>query len=215
MTTVLTLTVNPAIDLSTDVDHVAPDQKLRRSAPKLEPGGGGINVARAMRQLGTEAMALWTRGGSTGQLFHELLDGEGISHEPIPVRELTRQNVIVRDRSSGQQYRFGMPGPELDRAEAEAVLVSLGAAGALLVDGDRTQFIRSPTVPIRSRVGAGDSMVAVLAWALVRGCDLAESARWGVAAGAAAVMTPGTELCRKDDVERLFAEMTSTAGGRV
>jgi 6-phosphofructokinase 2 len=90
----------------------------------------------------------------------------------------------------------------------EVVVVSMGAGGVMLVTADGTDHIRSPTVPIRSRVGAGDSTVAGIAAAVLRGEDLPTAVRWGVAAGAAAVMTEGSELCRAEDTERLFAELT-------
>ncbi|NCC36187.1 MAG: MFS transporter, partial [Chloroflexia bacterium] len=101
---------------------------------------------------------------------------------------------------------------EVERAALElvssgrttVVVVSLGAAGALLATGTTCERLRSPTVPIRSKVGAGDSMVAGIVAGLVRGLDLREAVRFGVAAGAAAVMTPGSELCRRDDTERLY-----------
>lgn len=95
----------------------------------------------------------------------------------------------------------------IDRGWCEVLALSMGAAGALFVSAERTAFIRSPTVPIRSRVGAGDSMVAGLTWALARGDDPETAVRVGVAAGAAAVMTPGTELCHRDDVHTLFEQI--------
>jgi 6-phosphofructokinase 2 len=85
------------------------------------------------------------------------------------------------------------------------VIVSLGAGGALVVTRDASDRIVAPTVPVQSRIGAGDSMVAGIALALARGEPVERAARFGVAAGAAAVMTPGTELCQRADVDRLFA----------
>jgi 6-phosphofructokinase 2 len=90
---------------------------------------------------------------------------------------------------------------------AEIVVVSLGSAGALLVTAEQTEHLRSPTVPIRSKVGAGDSMLAGIVHSLAAGRSVQESATYGVAAGAAAVMTPGTELCRPNDVETLHGQM--------
>ena len=91
----------------------------------------------------------------------------------------------------------------------EVVVLSLGAAGALLITAERTEHVRSPTVPIKSRVGAGDSMVAGLTLALARDLDVGDAVRFGVAAGAAAVMTPGTELCRRADTERLYEQLNA------
>ncbi|MDY6823543.1 MAG: PfkB family carbohydrate kinase [Thermodesulfobacteriota bacterium] len=78
----------------------------------------------------------------------------------------------------------------------ELLVISLGAAGALMVLGETTERILPPTVPIVSKVGAGDSMVAGIVLSLVRGRPLRESVLFGVAAGSAAVMTPGTKLLR-------------------
>jgi 6-phosphofructokinase 2 len=91
----------------------------------------------------------------------------------------------------------------------EVLVISLGAAGALLVSGNIAEHISAPTVPIVSKVGAGDSMVAGMVLSLARGKPLRESVLFGLAAGAAAVMTPGTELCRREDAERLYEEMIS------
>ncbi|MFV8782640.1 1-phosphofructokinase family hexose kinase [Microbulbifer sp. SA54] len=90
---------------------------------------------------------------------------------------------------------------------AQVVLLSLGRAGVLLVTGDRLERIPAPAVKLRSKVGAGDAVVGGLLAALSRGSALPEAARFGVAAGAAAVMTEGTELCRKEDTEQLFKHM--------
>jgi 6-phosphofructokinase 2 len=94
----------------------------------------------------------------------------------------------------------------------ELLVISLGAAGALMVTEEITERILPLTVPIVSKVGAGDSMVAGIVLSLARGRSPGESVIFGVAAGAAAVMTPGTELCRREDAERLFESMV--AGSR-
>jgi len=91
----------------------------------------------------------------------------------------------------------------------QVLIISLGAAGALMVTKDSSLHIRPPAVPIVSKVGAGDSMVAGIVLSLSRGKPLKESVMFGVAAGTAAVMTPGTQLCRKEDTERLFETMLS------
>jgi 6-phosphofructokinase 2 len=93
----------------------------------------------------------------------------------------------------------------------EVVVVSLGSKGALLVTADGHQAFPALEVPVRSAVGAGDSMVAAIAVGLVRGYDLRKAVWLGTAAGAATLMTPGTEPCDREDVERLFAE-TQKAG---
>jgi 6-phosphofructokinase 2 len=306
---ILTLTVNPCIDKSSSIENVVPERKLRCEKPKYEPGGGGINVCRAIHKLGGTSTAVYLAGGPVGRMLDMLLEHENITYERQTIEGLTRQNLIVYERATQQQYRFGMPGPhvreeewkqclkhisemnptpkyvvasgslppglpddfygkvaqltrdmnarlildttgaplrlaveegvymikpnlrelkalaakEIDeeshqvalarqiiqKGQSETVVVSLGAAGALLVWRDGCERLRAPTVPIRSKVGAGDSMVAGMVLALDRGESLLSAVRFGVAAGAAAVMTGGTELCRRDDTERLYAGMTS------
>ena len=288
--------------MSTAVDQVVAERKLRCDAPTAEPGGGGINVARVVRVLGAEATALWTMGGTTGVRLAALLDELGLDHRPLPIQGETREHLIVYERSSGRQFRFGMPGPALDAAEQRAcleaiarlapspaylvlsgslpdavpddlyarfvraapsgcrvvldtsgaalaagvaaapflvkpnrnelaaltggsvddvadvreaahrliethgvgaVVVSLGAGGALACATDGDWRAVAPPVRVRSAVGAGDSMVAGMVVALQRGDSLAAALRWGVAAGTAAVLTEGTQLCRPEDVARL------------
>jgi 6-phosphofructokinase 2 len=95
----------------------------------------------------------------------------------------------------------------LRRCEIEVLVVSLGAGGVMMITNDQTTFMRAPTVPIRSKIGAGDSTVAGITLGLVRGLPLIEAVRFGVAAGSAAVMSTGTDLCRREDAERLYAQM--------
>lgn len=92
----------------------------------------------------------------------------------------------------------------LERGRLEGVLVSLGMAGAMLVTRDHAERIWAPMVPIVSRVGAGDSTAAGCVLALARGAALADAVRCWIAAGSAAVMTPGTEMCRRADAERRY-----------
>ena len=93
------------------------------------------------------------------------------------------------------------------RGGAEVVVVSLGAAGVLFATEAGCERLRLPTVPVRSKVGAGDSMVAGITLGLARDYSLRDAVRLGIAAGAASVMTPGTELCRGEDTERLFQQI--------
>jgi 6-phosphofructokinase 2 len=309
MTAIVTLTMNPAIDKSASVPHVVPEHKLRCGPPSAEPGGGGINVSRAIHQLGGTALALYPAGGLTGQSFQDLLDTAGLPHQPIPIAEATRESFSFFEAATTLQYRFNIPGPTLQEEEwqqcldalrhltprptylvasgslppgvpddfygrvacignqlgaqvivdtsgealcaavregdgiylikpnlkelsdlaghaledevhqeaaaqeiiargpCQVIVVSLGAAGVLLVTAETVERMRTPTVPIKSKVGAGDSMVAGITLSLARGLPLREAIRFGLAAGAAAVMTPGSELCRREDTERLYAQM--------
>ncbi len=306
MPRIVTLTLNPAVDKNSEVPQVVAERKLRCEPPVYHPGGGGLNVARALTELGGDVAAYWACGGIIGQLLSHLLDDERIVHHPLAIEAQTRENLILFERSSDRQYRFGMPGavltadeirtcietllaihppPEylvlsgslpagvdqalyarvagampsscrvvldtsgtplrrgleapvyllkpnmrelgqlagrqveddsqirkvarslIDQAKAEVVVTSLGSGGAVLTTAEKHRHIRAPTVSIRSKVGAGDSMVAGLVHALSEGKSLADAMRFGVAAGSAAVMTGGTQLCRREDTERLFREM--------
>ncbi len=307
MKQIVTLTMNPAIDINSQIDNVMPEKKLRCSAPSFEPGGGGINVSRAIRKLGGDSTAMYPSGGRVGKMLTDLIDRERVKHHPFQIQNWTRQNFIVFEKSTTQQFRFGMPGPELKETEwkqclgeignlnpppdyivasgslppgapqdfyarmtqrskdigarvivdtsqpalsyaveagvflikpnlrelqelagkelpneeeqeetarqivkkgqSEIVVVSLGAAGVLAVWEDQCKRLRAPTVPIKSKVGAGDSTVAGIVLSLAQGRSILDSIMFGMAAGAAAVMTPGTELCRKEDTEKLYKQM--------
>jgi 6-phosphofructokinase 2 len=97
----------------------------------------------------------------------------------------------------------------IETGRAVVVVVSLGADGALLVTDTLAKHFPTPEVPALSAVGAGDSMVGAIVLALHRGWSLTDAVRYGVAAGAATIMTPGTEMCHPEDVDRLFNEMSA------
>lgn len=122
MSRIFTITFNPAIDKSTSAEAIVPDKKLRCRQPFFEPGGGGVNVARALTRLGADVTAVYPAGGHTGSFFNTLLQKENVSYLSIPSRNFTRENFIVLDESSNRQYRFGMPGPELDESEWKSCL---------------------------------------------------------------------------------------------
>lgn len=122
MKNIYTLTLSPAIDKSSTIEHVLPEHKLRCSAPTHEPGGGGINVSRAIKKLGGESVAIYPKGGPTGELMQELLDKEGITQHTIPAKCWTRENFIVVETTTNRQFRFGMPGAELFETEWQKCL---------------------------------------------------------------------------------------------
>jgi len=122
MPAIITITFSPCIDKSTTVPSLYPERKLLCTAPVLEPGGGGINVARAITKLGGDAMAVFPSGGYTGKFFNHLLEKENVPSTIIETTRETRENIIVFDTSSGNQYRFGMPGTELSEMEWKACL---------------------------------------------------------------------------------------------
>jgi 6-phosphofructokinase 2 len=87
---------------------------------------------------------------------------------------------------------------------AEHIAVTLGGDGAVLGSADRIIRLPAIDVPVNSATGAGDSFVAGMVWSLSEGFEIEEAFRFAQAAGAAAVMTPGTELCRRQDVTELY-----------
>ncbi|HSZ25507.1 MAG TPA: 1-phosphofructokinase family hexose kinase [Cytophagaceae bacterium] len=117
MKSIYTLTLSPALDKSTFVDHVVPEHKLRCEDAKFEPGGGGINVSRALKKVGGDSVAVYTKGGPTGDLLQKLLNLEFINQLPVECKNWTRENFVVVETSSNQQFRFGMPGATLHDAE--------------------------------------------------------------------------------------------------
>jgi 6-phosphofructokinase 2 len=122
MSGILTITLNPAIDKSTTINNLIAEKKLKCSTPKFEPGGGGINVARAIKKLGGEAKAMYLAGGYSGTFFTDLLKKENIDVIPVECVDHTRENLIVFDNTTQLQYRFGMPGPKISESEWLSIL---------------------------------------------------------------------------------------------
>jgi len=304
MAKIITLTLNPCIDKSTSIHKVVPEKKLRCCTPLFEPGGGGLNVARAIKKLGGDATAIYPSGGHSGSFLEQLMFEEGHDSAVVRTKNKTRENFIVFDNTTEQEYRFGMPGEELyenewrqclslieQQHEAEFVvvsgsmppgvpptifsaianicnkinarlivdtsgealihaagedvfllkpnlvelttiaglseikasevekvalevikkgqiqilLISLGALGALMVTKEDVLRIVPPRVSAKSAVGAGDSMVAGFILGLSRGNNLKDALQLAIACGTAATMTPGSELCRLDDVQNLLS----------
>lgn len=119
--TILSITLNPAVDKSSTANHIQPEKKIRCSQPVYEPGGGGINVSRALLRLGITSTALFSKGGRTGELLEDLLKKEGVAIHPVKTSAETRENFIVVDTANNNQFRFGMPGEKITTADADAL----------------------------------------------------------------------------------------------
>src|SRR5512143_3270454 len=130
MASIVTLTMNPALDIATATDTVVPTHKLRCEAPRYDPGGGGINVARAVHALGGDALAIFPAGGAAGETITRLLRAEGVPYEAVPIAGFTRESLAVEERRSGLQFRFILPGPELGTADQQRCLDRLAAAAS-------------------------------------------------------------------------------------
>jgi len=124
----ITVTLNPALDVSARVARVLPGPKLRTGPAHAEPGGGGVNVARVVAELGGQAVALACLAGPTGARLAALLDAvPGLVLHPLPAPGETRQSLSVTEGETGAQYRFVLPGPEFDPAAAAPLLAAIAA----------------------------------------------------------------------------------------
>lgn len=307
MAEVVTLTMNPAVDLYTTAQRVVPTHKLRCGLALVHPGGGGINVARVVARLGGDVRAVFPAGGLTGERLRQLLESERLSFAPITIAGETRESFSVHESAGGLEYRFLLPGPALSEVEwqsclqrvlalaqgcrlvvasgslppgvpedfyarlarllaarglplvldtsgpalaaaieagvhlvkpsvrelreltgralddtaaqraaceeiihsggAQLVALSLGADGALLVMGDAAWAAAALPVPVASSIGAGDSFLGGLVWAMGRGEPPEQAFVHALAASAAALLAPGTGLCKPADVDRLAPQV--------
>ncbi len=172
---------------------------LSGSLPRGVPGDFYARVAAMMAARGVRVVL-----DSSGEgLRQGLAAGDVYLVKPSlgELRALTGEpleGVDAIGRAAGEIVRSG---------KAAHVAVSMGHEGALLAAGDRILHLPAVPVEARSAVGAGDSFVAAMTFAMAQGWDAVAAFRYGIAAGAAAVLTPGTDLCHKADVDRLHAEV--------
>lgn len=118
---ILTVTLNPCIDKSSSVEKFEPEAKMRCAEIINEPGGGGINASKALKKLGAESVALFPAGGHNGNMLCSLLDEEGIRYHAVDTQVETRENWVMLENSTNDQYRFTFPG----RAIRETTIYSL------------------------------------------------------------------------------------------
>lgn len=119
---ILTITLNPCIDKSSVVDKIKPESKLRCTDVVHEPGGGGINVSKALQKLNVDSIALFPSGGHNGSMLQSLLKKENISFEAVDTKVETRENWIVLESSSNSQYRFTFPGQPVESKAIEDLI---------------------------------------------------------------------------------------------
>ena len=147
MPSILTVTLNPALDVTTAVDKLLPQQKLRCGVPRYHPGGGGVNVSRAIKELGGTSRAFIAVGGNTGEQLQDLLVRTGIACEFWPLGHApeveSRFSLTVMEETTGLHYRFVLPGPAFGAGEDDRMLRRLGE----LIDADPGLVVASGSLP--------------------------------------------------------------------
>ncbi|WP_448002333.1 1-phosphofructokinase family hexose kinase [Agromyces bauzanensis] len=123
---IVTLTMNPALDVSSSTEEVVPEHKLRCGPSRFDPGGGGVNVSRAIRNLGGSSIAICPLGGPTGQAYRGFLEQEGVVARVVGVAGNTRESFTVDELATGKQFRFVLQGPTLREPEWRACLSVVG-----------------------------------------------------------------------------------------
>jgi len=124
---ILTVALNPSIDVSATTQTVTTEHKLRCTDVRRDAGGGAINVARVLKRLGADCQALYTAGGILGQLLRRLLEEDGIASIALDIAAETRESFTVLERTSGREFRFVLPGPQLMDSEWQACLDRVAA----------------------------------------------------------------------------------------
>ncbi|MGQ0609837.1 MAG: 1-phosphofructokinase family hexose kinase [Paracoccaceae bacterium] len=190
-TPIVTLTLNPALDMSTEVPRLVPDEKLRCAEPVLDPGGGGLNVSRAVMTLGGESLALVALGGLTGDRLAGLIRTEGVPFLALTAPGETRQSLTVTEKASGHQYRFMLPGPiwaETDQERVFTLLRASARAGAFgVISGSQP-----PGVPLDFPARLARAMPGLMVILDTSGPALSEAVSHPI---------PGLEVLRMDGYE--------------
>lgn len=119
---ILTITLNPCIDKSTRLNEMEPESKLRCTEVVNEPGGGGINVSKALQKLGADSMALFPAGGHNGNMLCSLLDEHSIKYHGVDTKVETRENWIVLETEKNNQYRFTFPGRQVQESSIKTLI---------------------------------------------------------------------------------------------
>ncbi len=302
---IATVTLNPSLDRTITVHGLMVDGSNRWTSLRHYAGGKGIDVSRAIHEMGEQTVAYGFIGGHEGRAVEILLDEEGVPFSFTPIEQETRTNFIISDTKVSKQTIINAPGPHISKKELERFLKKLReipppdlmvASGSIppgvpvdiysnIVLGARDYNVRTildstgqwleegikakpylikpnvreagellkrelpteeaiveaalnlvemgievvvisrgkdgiivatkreilkavpPLLKVRSAVGAGDCTVAGFALKLAKGEPLIEACRLAVAMGSAAVLTPGTELCHRADVEGLLPQV--------
>lgn len=146
MASILTFTLNPSVDLFSEVKAVRPIRKMRTQQDRADPGGGGLNVARVVTMLGGAAEAVFLGGGPTGDWLDLLLGKENIPRRMLPIAGQTRVSFSVNEKSSGYDYRFVRGGPDIAADEMMPCLdIARGTRAASWLRAAACRLPRRPT----------------------------------------------------------------------
>ncbi|MEU2254965.1 1-phosphofructokinase family hexose kinase [Nocardia xishanensis] len=163
---ILTVTLNPTVDLSLDVRQLVSGGKNRAQLSSVQGGGGGINVARCLARLGVPAMALHTSGREVGRRLNRLLDEEGLLHRSIDIDTETREAFVIGEEWSGHSYHVVPPGPRLSEADtvrcAEAIVSAARDFSYLVLTGSATPGLRDDFSADIVRSAHADGITTVL-----------------------------------------------------
>ncbi len=300
---ILTVTLNPAMDKTVEIENFQIGAVNRISSMRLDAGGKGINVSKTIKSLGGDTKAIGLLGGRTGSFIKNDLDRLGITNEFYFVQGETRTNLKIVDSHKKTTTDINEPGPKITledmekveeilinnidrntiavfsgsipaqgengiygkwikavkRAGGRAILdaegellrqgimegpclvkpnlhelegllnkkiesiqqaesqgrslieqygiemmvVSLGEKGAIFINRHQSVLVHALKVDVKSTVGAGDSMVAALAYCMDKGYDFEKAAKLSVASGVASVMTQGTQASSLEKIQEL------------
>lgn len=215
---IVTLTMNPALDVSSTVDRVVSEHKLRCGPSRFDPGGGGVNVSRAIRNLGGNSIAVYPLGGPTGQAYRGFLEEAGLIGRVVTIAGNTRESFTVDETTTGEQYRFVLQGPTFREPEWRACLSvvadHLPVGGFLVASGSLPPGVPADFYAMLARIAhehdirvVVDASGPALAAALDEGVFLIKPSRDELAE---LVDAPG-ELDRPEQVE---AARSLVADGR-
>lgn len=127
---ILTLTPNPAVDLTVHVERVVPGASHRVPPVAAQAGGKGVNVARVLHQRGIPALAVAPVGGATGRLFRSDIEAAGVPHLLVDAAAPTRRSIAVVDEGSGETTIFNERGVALGDADWRAIMAAVAGRAA-------------------------------------------------------------------------------------
>ena len=215
-----TKVVDPVLDTHTDINEPGPeatlallDGMLASLADAIQEGDIVVLSGSLPKGAPVATYETWCRtfSGAGAKVFLDA-DGDALSHGLKALPYLAKPNDAELSRICGRELKDVTEIASEARAIVERgvsrVVVSMGGAGALFAESGRTLLAHSPKVPVGSTVGAGDSVVAALAFAEERGMTLEETARLSMATGAANVMQSGTQAAERELVDSLLDKVS-------